>query len=317
MNPPFPDITIAGCGAVCAAGWGVKALLEASYACSATGVSPLLDACHAPSATGVSPLPVASQRGDLSHSSPQESSGAPRVAAASPQGAAALLPPPTLLKPPAGTDGPDRYALRVPAAPPLEFLRHPRLRRTSPISWFAAAAGMEAMAARPGTDSARLGLVFCVMNACVQYSGRFFSEVLRDPPTASPILFPETVFNAPGSHLAVLCGVSGAVTTLVGDRNVFFSGLEQASAWLQDGLVDACLVVAAEEADWLSAEALSIQSPGKTPGEGAAALLLERKGSGQSLAQLLRAGLPEIPGIGDCLGADMALKIVAAAAAQG
>ena len=173
------------------------------------------------------------------------------------------------------------------------------------------------MAARPGMDSTRLGLVFCVMNACVQYSGRFFSEVLRDPPTASPILFPETVFNAPGSHLAVLCGVSGAVTTLVGDRDVFLSGLAQASAWLQDGLVDACLVVAAEEADWLSAEALSIQFPGKTAGEGAAALLLERNGPGLPLDTAFMKTGRSVPGIGDCLGADFALAIVAVAAAQG
>ena len=75
------------------------------------------------------------------------------------------------------------------------FLAHARLRRTSPISHYAVAAALEAL----GTDreamtqgNLRVGVVLCVMSGCVNYSRRFYDEALRDPSTASPLVFPET-----------------------------------------------------------------------------------------------------------------------------
>ncbi len=189
------------------------------------------------------------------------------------------------LQPPGAHAGPQHLAYRVPTAPRLPCLQHARIRRTSSMTWFAAAAGLEALgpdtllATQSGTH--RLGLVCAVMNACVQYSSRFYGEVLRDPATASPILFPETVFNAPTSHLAVLCGASGAVTTVIGGRHAFLSALDQASLWLDQDLIDSCLVVCAEEADWLSAEALIAARHTTPSSEGAAALHISRlPGSG-------------------------------------
>jgi len=35
-----------------------------------------------------------------------------------------------------------------------------------------------------------------------------YDETLRDPTTASPLFFPETVFNAPASHIAALLGTT-------------------------------------------------------------------------------------------------------------
>ena len=224
---------------------------------------------------------------------------------------------------PAGSNAPPHHVCRVPAAPALEFLRHPRLRRTSPVSWFAAAAAMEARAAAssdPAAPPVRCGLVFAVMNACVQYSSRFFSEVLRDPSTASPLIFPETVFNAPASHLAVLCGIDGAVTTLVGGRTAFIDGVRQAAEWLADDLVDECLVVSSEEADWLTAAGLALLRPGLPGGEGAGALLLRRGGPGPVLS-LHHSPQAEIvipcdalhAAAGECMGAAAALQAALAA----
>src|SRR5687767_15655864 len=85
-----------------------------------------------------------------------------------------------------------------PAKP--QFMSHARLRRTSPISQYAVAAALEALgedATRITTGSVRVGIIMCVMSGCVNYSRRFYDETLRDPATASPLLFPETVFNAP------------------------------------------------------------------------------------------------------------------------
>ncbi len=56
------------------------------------------------------------------------------------------------------------------------------------------------------------------------YSRRFYEEVLRDPATASPLIFPETVFNAPASHLAAFLGTTAINYTLVGDEGTFLAG---------------------------------------------------------------------------------------------
>jgi 3-oxoacyl-(acyl-carrier-protein) synthase len=77
--------------------------------------------------------------------------------------------------------------------------------------------------------------VVCVFSGCVNYSSRFYSETLKDPATASPLVFPETVFNAPASHLSAFLGNSAINYTLVGDSGTFLIGLAMAAQWLSDG----------------------------------------------------------------------------------
>jgi 3-oxoacyl-(acyl-carrier-protein) synthase len=172
-------------------------------------------------------------------------------------------------------------ATRVKRVPenPQGVPKSARLRRTSPISKFAAAAAMEALGAhRLGLSLAgdlRVGVILTLSNGCVNYSNRFFSEVLADPAVASPILFPETVFNAPSSHLSAIIGSVSPNDTLIGDSSAFITGLDLAAEWIERGEVDGCLIVAAEETDWLSAEALALYSPALVPAEGAAAVYLE------------------------------------------
>lgn len=155
-----------------------------------------------------------------------------------------------------------------------------RLRRASPISKFAAAAALEALGPerleRSLAGGLRIGVLYTLMNGCVNYSNRFFGEVLQDPSVASPILFPETVFNAPGSHLSSMLGSTAPNDTLIGDGAEFFTSLEIAAEWISSGEVDGCLVVGSEEIDWLSAEALRFYSRNYVPAEGAGALYLER-----------------------------------------
>jgi 3-oxoacyl-(acyl-carrier-protein) synthase len=122
----------------------------------------------------------------------------------------------------------------------------------------------------------RLGLVVALQNGAVHYSGRFYGELLAQPTLPSPLIFPETVFNAPASHVAQCLRLEGMVTTLIGGSNIFHEGLLMAAQWLQEGLVDNCLVLAAEEVDWVSAEALGYYGPELVATEGAAALMLSR-----------------------------------------
>ena len=137
------------------------------------------------------------------------------------------------------------------------FLAHPRLRRTSPITQYAAAAALEAADSLvSSTPPTRFGLIFCLQSGPVQYATRFFDEVIKDPATASPLLFPETVFSAPASHIAALLETVSIAYTVVGDPSAFLEGLAMGASWLEEGRVDACVVVGAEEFNWLQAQAV-------------------------------------------------------------
>ncbi len=176
---------------------------------------------------------------------------------------------------------------RVPSpASPQAWLRQPRLRRVSPISRFATAAALEALGADAGLVGAgalRLGIVYCVMAGCVNYSSRFYQEVLNNPATASPLVFPETVFNAPASHLAALLGTTAVNYTQVGDDTAFVQGLATAAGWLLEDRVDGCLVIGAEECDWLTSDAMRLFAPETVLAEGAGAIYLKRSASGVAL----------------------------------
>jgi 3-oxoacyl-(acyl-carrier-protein) synthase len=167
---------------------------------------------------------------------------------------------------------------RVPGAP-ANMPKSARLRRASAITKFAAAAAMEALGAERAAESLagrlRVGVIFTLTNGCVNYSNRFFGEVLSDPALASPILFPETVFNAPSSHISALIGSNSPNDSIVGDETAYLAGIDLAAEWIARGDVDGCLIVAAEETDWLSAEALCLYSRNHVPSEGAGAIYLE------------------------------------------
>lgn len=169
-----------------------------------------------------------------------------------------------------------------PVPPPTErpaFLTHPRLRRSSAITQHAVGAAMEALgadAARVQNGELKLGIVVCLMSGCVTYSRRFYEEVFQDPSVASPLLFPETVFNAPGSHLAAYLNSNAMSYTLAGDDSSFLEGLAVGAGWLLNDQVDGCLVVGAEEGDWLVADAIHLFDRRGVQGAGAGAIYLRR-----------------------------------------
>ncbi|MEY2504933.1 MAG: hypothetical protein QOG27_1213 [Verrucomicrobiota bacterium] len=195
--------------------------------------------------------------------------------------------------------GPDYLVFRVPPEATKQAPAHPRLRRSSAISRFAVVAGVAALAdAKLTLDpdvAARTALIFAVSNGGVIYTKRFFNDIVESgAQAASPLLFPETVFNAPASHLAAILGITGASYTLVGDGAVGTLALKMAEDLMGNDALDYCLVVAAEEADWLLCDAYRKwrflrpappiepfhQPPrGMILSEGAGALLLGRRGS--------------------------------------
>jgi 3-oxoacyl-(acyl-carrier-protein) synthase len=194
--------------------------------------------------------------------------------------------------------GRDYPVFRVSAAALAKTPAHPRLRRSSAISRFAASAGLEALAhanLKLDADTAkRTALIFAVSNGGVIYTKRFYHDIVETgAQAASPLLFPETVFNAPASHLAAILGITGATYTLVGDGAVGTLALKMAEDLMADDAFDYCLVVGAEEADWLLCDAYRkwrllrsappiepFQQParGTILSEGAGAVLISRQG---------------------------------------
>ena len=193
-----------------------------------------------------------------------------------------------------------RYLVRrVPSSTP--FPSHPRLRRASAISRFAAAAGLTALrqAKQPLPPLDRIALVFAISNGGVIYTRRFYADIVKSgAQSASPMLFPETVFNAPASHLAAILGISGASYTVVGDGAVGILALKLAEDLIASSDLDACLVVAAEEIDPLVCEAYRqwrfLRDPrkpetgrGMIMSEGAGAVLLKRSNGESEIEQIV------------------------------
>ena len=158
--------------------------------------------------------------------------------------------------------------------------RHPRLRRSSPISYFAVAAALAALDdAGLDANAARTAIVFATSDGSVLYTRRFYEQVVKQGANAaSPLLFPETVYNAPASHLAALLGIDGASYTLVGDATVGFRALKMAEQLLDMDAADRCVVVGCEELDWVLCQAYRDWRLGALLAEGAAALVLAREG---------------------------------------
>jgi 3-oxoacyl-[acyl-carrier-protein] synthase II len=140
----------------------------------------------------------------------------------------------------------------------------------------------------------RIALVFAISNGGVIYTKRFYRDIVEaGAQSASPLLFPETVFNAPASHLAAILGITGTTYTLVGDSAVGLLAIKMADDLMANEALDYCLVVGAEEADWLLCDAyrrwrlLRLTPPiepfnekkrGMILSEGAGAVLLARDG---------------------------------------
>src|SRR5881392_1863089 len=186
-------------------------------------------------------------------------------------------------------------AFRVPESVMAGF-SYPRLRRASVISRFAAAAGLEALRAAGvelhSQNAERTALIFAISNGGVIYTRRFYRDIVdAGAQSASPLLFPETVFNAPASHLAAILGITGATYTLVGDGAIGLAAIKMAEDLMANEELEHCLVVGTEEIDWLLCDAyqrwrLLCRAPPIEPfgkhkrgmilSEGAGAILLAR-----------------------------------------
>jgi Beta-ketoacyl synthase, N-terminal domain len=168
--------------------------------------------------------------------------------------------------------------------------REPRLRRASPIAFFLVEAAEQALTGVSAEDRKETGLIVAFSAGCLVYSRRFFEGIIKQGQrSASPALFPETVFNSPVSHVATVLGLNGAAYALVGDESAWVGALQTASVWLQMERVKQVVVLGVEEFDPLVLDAYrSVRwlrrqnsAHGFLTSEGAAGVLVRRGESGR------------------------------------
>ena len=182
----------------------------------------------------------------------------------------------------------------LPQSPTLA--RMPRIRRSGAISYFGVSAGLAALedaglASTPAPEGT--AVIFAICSGGVQYTRRLYEKIVEGgPAAASPLLFPETVHNAPASHLASALGIDQESYTIIGDGTAGLAALRFAAELLAcRPALQRCVVVGSEEYDWILWEGyrtwrLCSHEPcvrlhrkppaGMLLGEGAAALVVAR-----------------------------------------
>jgi len=161
--------------------------------------------------------------------------------------------------------------------------RNPRVRRSSVITYYSVTAALAALENAGITMTPeiaeRTAVVFAICSGGVVYTRKFYEMIVQQGANAaSPLLFPETVYNAPASHLAALLGTTGMSYTLVGDGSIGLTALKFAEQLLETADIDRCVVAGGEELDWILCEAYRSWRLPAMLAEGGAAIVLGRQG---------------------------------------
>ncbi|MBI5885955.1 MAG: hypothetical protein HZB85_05165 [Deltaproteobacteria bacterium] len=185
------------------------------------------------------------------------------------------------------------------------FLDDRRWRRAAGISKYSIAAIRLALA-DAGLDAAawesrETGLVTAVTHGAIRFTREFHEAVIKEgPAAASPMLFSDSVLNAPAGNASIAFNVRGPAHTVSGDLGAGTLAVSTALKSIRHGGVKVCLAGGAEELDpvvrgvyaslgllapkrgSVSIEAMrpfSKEANGFIPGEGACFIVLEEKDS--------------------------------------
>jgi len=165
-------------------------------------------------------------------------------------------------------------------------------RRMSRISRLAVSASVEALEDSgldpDGMDKSRMAVILGTAYGSSSHVEDFYVSLLNDGPRgARPFLFPETVPNAPASHIAMFHGITGPNTTFCQNQISAENAILYARNLLLQGRADVVLVGGADElseiqfACYHALGVLNTSIPPETGGglvlgEGAGVLVMER-----------------------------------------
>jgi 3-oxoacyl-[acyl-carrier-protein] synthase II len=135
---------------------------------------------------------------------------------------------------------------------PSQFIPPKIYRRMSRISRMAVASSVEALKdSRLDLDTVDTGRIAVIMGTSYGSSSHvedFYISLLKDGPRgAQPFLFPETVPNAPASHIAMFHGITGPNTTFCQNDISAENAILYAQNLLLQNLVDVVLVGGTDE----------------------------------------------------------------------
>ncbi len=188
-------------------------------------------------------------------------------------------------------------AAYVDAFTPKQFLPPGVYRRMSRVSQMAVAASVEALADSrldlSTTNTDRIGVIVGTAYGSSSSVEDFYLSLLRDGPRgAQPLYFPETVPNAPASHMAMFHGITGPNTTFCQNEISAENAILYARNLLLQDQADVILVGGADELSKILFECYHVflnpaitkedEPPAPIPGaglvlgEGAGVLVMER-----------------------------------------
>jgi 3-oxoacyl-(acyl-carrier-protein) synthase len=192
--------------------------------------------------------------------------------------------------------GPQARAYLVPPFRPAEIIPGVNTRRMDRLSIWCLAASALAMRDAgldlAGRDCARVAVVAATGLGCLDLTEAFFRSA-RDHgwQQTDPILFPETLGNAPAGHIARAFGMSGPNIT-IGSRNAAGeSALVTAASLLRHGQADVAIVLAGDTLtrpryDWYASAGLLDEL---IPSEGVAAAVLQVEPASRVRGRVLEA----------------------------
>jgi 3-oxoacyl-[acyl-carrier-protein] synthase II len=135
---------------------------------------------------------------------------------------------------------------------PGKYMPSMTYRRMSRISRMAVAASVEAVAdsgiGLETIDSGRVAVIMGTAYGSSSHVDDFYLSLLADGPRgAQPLLFPETVPNAPASHIAIFHKIQGPNATFCQNEISAETAMVYAKSLLDQDVVDVALVGGAEE----------------------------------------------------------------------
>lgn len=139
-------------------------------------------------------------------------------------------------------------------------------------------------------DRARAAVVFGTGLGCLELTEAFFrSAADHGWAQTDPILFPETLGNAPAGHIARHFGIRGPNLTVSSKGSAGECALSQGVSLLRNGQADTALVLAGDaltQGAYKWYEAAGLLAQGFVPAEGVAALVLESSASSKVYARV-------------------------------
>lgn len=169
-----------------------------------------------------------------------------------------------------------RLAGEVPDFSLKKFVKDPRLARSSLVSQYALASAVSAVS-DAGIElkkmvSEKIAVIFGTCNGpCLATEKNYASLIEKGKKSVDPLLFPESVFNAPAGLISIFLGIKGPCIALPLGPAAGGYAMITAINYLANYDMDCALVVASDELSKVAHEALSylrVISPGDGNEEG-------------------------------------------------